>query len=151
MRISHWSEGLAASAAAQPPVKPGGHFLICGLFQRKWGKVSEPPMKTSLQIILAAALSAAASAGDITIYNDQGFPRLIRLGHRGKLYGGWILPGQQITVHIDENRKGKPILMADYRDTTSSTSRPQWTFKAYPLAKKSEPAFYNMSWFPRGN
>ena len=113
--------------------------------------MAEPPMKICLPFMVVAVTTAAASAGDITLYNDQAFPRLIRVGHRGKLYGGWLLSGQQITVHIDENRKGKPILMADFRDTKSSTSRPQWTFKAYPLAKKSEPAFYNMSWFPRGN
>jgi hypothetical protein len=108
-------------------------------------------MKTCLPFVVAAVLAGSAAAGDITIYNDQGFPRLIRLGHKGqKLYKGWILSNQRITVHVDENRKGKPILLVDFRETNTSSSRPKWTFKPYPLAKKSEPLFYNMSWFPRG-
>jgi hypothetical protein len=53
-------------------------------------------------------------------------------------------------VHVDENRKGKPILLVDTRETPSTGNRPKFSFKGYPLAKKAEPLFYNMSWFPRG-
>jgi hypothetical protein len=102
--------------------------------------------------LLAAALAASAvHAGDITLYNDQAFPRLIRLGHKGqKLYAGWMYPGQTITVHVDETRKGKPILMVDTRVQRGSGSRYEWEMKAYPLPKKAEPVFFNMSWFLRG-
>ena len=108
-------------------------------------------MKRCFLFIATVLLAGTAAAGDVTIYNDQGFPRLIRLGHKGqKLYKGWILSNQRITVHVDENRKGKPILLVDTREMSSTGNRPKFTFKGYPLAKKAEPLFYNMSWFPRG-
>jgi hypothetical protein len=108
-------------------------------------------MKTCFPFIATVLLAGTAAAGDVTIYNDQGFPRLIRLGHKGqKLYKGWILSNQRITVHVDENRKGKPILLVDTREMSSTGNRPKFSFKGYPLAKKAEPLFYNMSWFPRG-
>lgn len=132
------------------PPRDGAHFFP-RLFTRGNVQTPEPPMKIWLSFLLAAALAGSATAGDVTLYNDQAFPRLIRLGHRGqKLFAGWMYPGQRVTVRVDETRKGKPILMVDVRESSSSSSAPKWTFRAYPLAKKSEPLFYNLSWFPRG-
>jgi hypothetical protein len=104
-----------------------------------------------LLLVAAAALAGSVDAGDITLYNDQAYPRLIRLGHKGqKLYAGWMYPGQTITVHVDETRKGKPILLVDTRTQRGSSNRYEWELKAYPLPKKAEPVVFNMSWFPRG-
>lgn len=103
-------------------------------------------MKTLARFLIAAVLTGTSPAGEATFYNDQTYPRFVRISHkRQKLVVTWLLPGQRVTVNIDENRPGKPILMVDSLQQVNS--RPEWTVKAFPLPKKSTPLFFNLSWF----
>ncbi len=105
-------------------------------------------MKALASFLIAAVLGGTATAGQATFYNDQTYPRFVRIGHKGqKLAGTWLLPGQRLVVTIDENRRGKPILLVDSLNLTNYSTK--WTVKAYPLPKKSTPLFFNMSWFGR--
>jgi hypothetical protein len=113
------------------------------------------PMKTLATLMTAAVLAGTSNAGEATFYNDQTYPRFIRITHKGqKLIATWIIPGGRVTVNIDETRQGKPVLMVDsagywnsvsasYNSSGSSTP----TYKFFTLPKKSTPLFFNMSWY----
>ena len=112
-------------------------------------------MKTLLALIIATVFAGNSNAGEATFYNDQSYPRFIRITHKGqKLISTWLLPGGRVTVNIDETRPGKPILMVEsqaYWGSTygsynsSGSSAP--TYKFFTLPKKDTPRFFNTSWY----